>query len=143
MDASSAAGLQMAGKPTPTRNRESGAVEHGVDDVLPQADGGRVARASRIWKVEELQHGDDRGLERGDAVDPFAEVEGEIELAAPHALHPAAVGVDGDANDLIPLGDEHALDRLDRLEDQDIRARAQGRCAVEEQDDFHETPHSW
>ena len=56
--------------------------------------------------LEQLEHGDDRRLERRDAVDALAHVEGEVELSAAQLLDPLAVVVDGNADDLVPLGDE-------------------------------------
>ena len=58
------------------------------------------------------------GLERRDAVDAFAHVEREVELAAAQLLDPLAVLVDRDVADLVPLGDERLLDRLDGAEDE-------------------------
>src|SRR6185503_18203639 len=63
------------------RNGEARFLEESVHDVLAQADRGREAGATGIWNAEQLEHRDDRRLERGNAVDPLAHVEDDVELA--------------------------------------------------------------
>ena len=71
------------------RHRQAARLEQRVDR---RACGGRRAvvqlDAAGERHLEQLEHGDHRRLERGDAVDPLAQVEGEVELAAAQLLDP-------------------------------------------------------
>ena len=140
----------MAGKPTLTSGSprriaakrgtgKPGLLQHSVDDVLSQADRRRVARRAGERNLEQLEHGDDRRLERRDAVDALAHVEGEVELGAAHLLDPLPVLVDRHVPDLVALGDERLLDRLDGAEDELIGFGGVRRRAVEQNGDLHAT----
>jgi hypothetical protein len=99
--------------------------------VLSKTEGGGPAGASCIRNAENLEHRDDRGLVRRDAVDALTQVEGEVELPAAHALHPSPIESDRDAHDLVPLVGERFLDRLDGLEDQQVRGLTERRHSIE------------
>jgi hypothetical protein len=88
--------------------------------VLPQTERRRPARAAGERNAQQLEDGDDGGLVRRDAVDALAEVEREVDFSAAEPLDPTPIEVDGNTNDLIPLDDERLLDRLDRLENEEV-----------------------
>ena len=124
-EASSAAGLQMAGNPTlvtssprrtsdPARHRQAGAVEHALTTILSESQSAVVQlRAAGEGHAEQLEHRDDHRLETRLAVDPFAEIEDEIEFPLSHALDPASIVGHGNADDLGRPFEQRALDCLD------------------------------
>src|SRR4029453_2024560 len=85
-------------------------IEHRVDDVLAEADRRGPAATARARNAEQLERGDDGRLERRDAIDAFAQVEGEVGLRAAHALDPATVGVHWYARGLVSVGSQRRLD---------------------------------
>ena len=147
-DASSATGLQIAGNPTlvissprrtwlPARDRQSGAVEHSVDDVLSESERGRPAGAAGERNSKELEHRDDHRLVYGLSVDAFDEIEDQIELSLSDALDPAAVVAHGHAHDLGRPIEQRALHRFDRIEQLDFGSFPEGREAIEQQGYSH------
>jgi len=97
----------------------------------------REAAAARIGNAEQLERRDDRGFERGHAVDAFAEIEGEVRLRAAHAFDPASVGIHGNADRFVSVTREYGLDCFNCLEDGEVRRLSKRRDAIEEHDNFH------
>ncbi len=93
--------------------------------MLAETERGGRARASRKGDAKELERPYHCGLEQCDAVDPFAQVEDEIQLRLADALDPTAVRIGGDADHLMTVCGKYALDGFYRFENQQIRGLAE------------------
>jgi len=113
------------------RNGQARAFDKRVHDVLAQAKTRGPGRATGEWHREHLERRDDCWLECGDAVESFAHVEHEVELAAAHALDPASVRLGRESRYLMVVGNEHGLDRFERLEDREVCRLAERRWSIE------------
>src|SRR6266404_1716731 len=105
--------------------------------MLMKAERRCAARVSRIGNPEELENGNDHRLEFRDSIDSFAKIEYEIELRATHTLHPATIGVHGNANRVVTPEVDGVLDLLDGLENESVGIWSQRRHGIEQHADFH------
>ena len=107
--------------------------------MLTEAQRRRITRAAGVRNSEQLEHPDYWRFQSRDAVDPLADIKCEIELSATHAFDPATIHQHGNADDVIPLGSERALDRLDCPENEKVRRFGERGRAVEKNRDLHAT----
>ena len=121
----------------PARDRQSGAVEHSVDDVLSERKRGRPAGASGERNSKEFEHRDDHRLVYGLSINAFDEIEDQIELSPADALNPAAVIAHGHAYNLGRPIQQRALHRFDGVEQLNLGSFPEGREAVEQQGNSH------